>query len=737
MLAAFVLTWVDPRPVMSGQIEFWVSPEGNDSWPGTALQPFKSLEVARNAVRNSHRDGLGAIYINLYGGVHRLDKTLELDSRDSGTDDGAVVYRAVKGQVPVVCGSIPVEGWWLHDSARGIYAAKVGHVESRQFYVNGERAKRARTGDFPASFVPHFISDFIPDVNAPCDPNLSRVPVSGGGGIEYIVDPLNPEGWRDPHKWTNQDRIEAVILTQWKSMRCMIQEVTDEPGTLKPGSSLIKMQTPGWWNANMFRNAKVSLPGAVEELLKEVHLYGLVEDFLNSADGLPGIWSFWEVSYFENAYQFLDEPGEWYLDQDAGVIYYIPREGEDIFSSRAELPVMEKLIEGRGSPDAPVENIRFEGITFSYGTWNGPSSGNGYVSDQSGFHVEGYGHKTNFTGHVENVVRTPGNISFVYAHNIGFRNNVIAHMGGVGIDFGTGSQGNRIEGNRFQDISSTAIQVGGVQKYDARPEHPSQLTRDNLIMNNTINYAGQEFFDVAGIYVGFTERTTVKFNHINHVPWSGIAAGWGWGLLDQGSFQGAPDSCPDQWGAFNTPTVNRVNRILYNRVENFLEVLWDGGAVYTLGQQGHDMESGMLISGNVAMGKRQSGGGNIFYTDGGSRYITLEENVSLDNPVGYFDLGGCGPAGQLLPNPSQEIMCRIIDLKIPYGGEIGGCRTYGENTYINNYFGDYKFYDICPYELNGIKYPTDLTFQGNHPVSEEDQVPWGIINRAGVGRLSR
>ena len=112
------------------------------------------------------------------------------------------------------------------------------------------------------------------------------------------------------------------------------------------------------------------------------------------------------------------------------------------------------------------------------------------------------------------------------------------------------------------------------------------MTRDNLISNNLVRRAGREYFDAAGIYIGFTTRTTVSHNEIEDVPWSGIAIGWGWGLLDEGSFPGLPHATQGMWGRYDTPSTSRGNRIVHNRIRNFLMELWDGGAIYTQGAQG-------------------------------------------------------------------------------------------------------------------------------------------------------
>ncbi|MBO4275450.1 hypothetical protein [Microbispora triticiradicis] len=42
--------------------------------------------------------------------------------------------------------------------------------------------------------------------------------------------------------------------------------------------------------------------------------------------------------YLENAYEFLDSPGEWYLSTGTGVLYYIPPSGKNMSTADVELP---------------------------------------------------------------------------------------------------------------------------------------------------------------------------------------------------------------------------------------------------------------------------------------------------------------------------------------------------------------------------------------------------------------
>jgi len=216
----------------------------------------------------------------------------------------------------------------------------------------------------------------------------------------------------------------------------------------------------------------------------------------------------------------------------------------------------------------------------------------------------------------------------------------------------------------------------------------------------------------------------VEHNDIEDVPWAGIAIGWGWGLRDPGtkdepgSFPGVPGATAGQWGSYATPSASRGNRIVHNRIRRFLMELWDGGAIYSLGQQGESYEDGELIAWNVASDKRPLAGGNIFYTDGGSRYVMLIQNVSYDNPVGVVDFGPCGL-------PTSLGYCGLNG--IPYGSDSGGCIPHGDLTFLGNYWTDFIFFDPCPYK----DYPQRVLFVGNTIISSKAEVPQWILDAAG------
>lgn len=615
--------------------DVWVAPEGDDGAAGTREAPLRTLTAARDVAR-----ARGDRRIVVMDGTFRLRRPVVLDARDSGL---AIV--AAPGATPVISGAVGVRGWSRADRAKGVWSARVPRgTRSRQLYVNGRRAVRARSATSPAGFI------------------------RTADGFRAADDAIS--------RWRRPADLEAVAVLQWKVMRCGVASVR--------GAELV-MRRPCWTNANLF----------------------------------PALWAFPTITRLENAYELLDAPGEWYLDSRVGRLFYKPRAGERMDRVAAELPIAEGLLDVRGTATRPVRGLRVHGLTFTGATWLRPSTNEGYAADQSGMTLTGRGNRPNLVGHVERPTRTPGAVRLAYTRGATVTRSTFRHLGAVALDFGTGSQDARVEGNRFADISSAAIQLGGVLPRDHHPRRAADLTRDATIANNVIVGTGLEFSDAAGIFAGYTTRTTIAHNDIRDTSWSGIAIGWGWGLVDPGSFLGLPGAVSGQWGRYATPTASRGNRITRNRITRFLQVVWDGGAVYTVGRQGVDLAGGERIEGNVAIGKRPAAGGNVFYTDGGSRFVTLAGNVSLDNPVGTTDFGACGRADSI----------GLCAVRIPYGGDRGGCRPYGDLVYRGNWWQHpTPFWGACPYP----PYPVGVRDDGNRVVAGASAVPAGVRQAAGV-----
>jgi len=660
----------------SSTLSYWVATNGNDSASGDYNHPLLTIQQAQNRVRSNPLRGVYTITVNIRGGTYRLNNTLTFNQSDSGTSSGSVIYRAAPGETPVISGGQQITGWTLQNAGLNIWQAQTTvntFTMPRQLYVNGARRTRARTQTYPNYYTP----------------------TAAGYTYNYTggSDPQYPPTWAQPTD------VEFVTATQWKMMRCSVAQVNSNTNVV--------MQTPCWTNANTY----------------------------------PSPWNFYLISWLENAYEFLNTPGYWYLGPTSSpttkIVYYIPLPGENITTADVELPILQTLVQGTGNSTTPISYLTFQGLNFQYATWldidsstnSSPSSSSGYVCDQSGFHLLGTNHSSvlNIIGHDQNVTRMPGNVSFIYAQHITFTNNTFQHLGAVGLDFDTGGEFNQIVNNTFYDISGAGIQVGGVSPQDHHPVG-LQLTTDNLISNNLVQNIGQEFYDAPGIYVGETTRTTVQYNDIQNVPWAGIAIGWGWGLLDPDGFPGLPNATQYMWGVYPTPSAAMGNQIFHNRIQNFLQQLWDGGAIYTTGYQGTSLANGEVIAFNVATNKRAAAGGNTFYTDGGSRYITLSDNVSLYNPSGFFDYGPCGLPDSFPAVPPNVQPCTLNSLN--YGTDMGGCIPYGNMIVTNSYFVDATTFYL-PCLIYNPSYPVNVALVNNTQVTDSSQVPASILSSAG------
>src|SRR6201999_1693341 len=68
-----------------------------------------------------------------------------------------------------------------------------------------------------------------------------------------------------------------------------------------------------------------------------------------------------QPSYVVNAKELLNHPGEFYLDQSAHTVYYIPREGQDLRTADVEIPKLQAVIAGTGTVAKPLRGLTVNG----------------------------------------------------------------------------------------------------------------------------------------------------------------------------------------------------------------------------------------------------------------------------------------------------------------------------------------------------------------------------------------
>ena len=400
---------------------------------------------------------------------------------------------------------------------------------------------------------------------------------------------------------------------------------------------------------NYWMQSRVRVSGA-EYSSGSTHLLmksGAWATYCETVEVVPGLTpSVDQIAFAENALEFLDAEGEWYLDTDAGRVYYKPRADEDMNSLDAVLGCLEQLVTVKGKKGEPVENLHFSALQFSHSTWMQPNTNEGFVTIQAN-HYRKLG-TTASTKFVDTNWLVPS--AAVYGElvtAVSFTDNTFANLGNAGIHLSEGTKQCHIDRNFFTDCAGTGImlsafsvsyhnQVAG----DNPAAHAYRLTENNSISGNRIDNVASVYNGGTGIEVGYARNTEVTQNTLLNLPYTAISFGWGWG------FNGNELS-----GAFSTDE-NGVfwfsgNRICQNYINNIMTVLFDGGGIYTLGRNDNSVISGNYIS------DVQNDYGAI-YLDNGSQGFTVHNNVIVSAHRNYIYKGDYNYIYDNYASPASE-----------------------------------------------------------------------------------
>ena len=294
--------------------------------------------------------------------------------------------------------------------------------------------------------------------------------------------------------------------------------------------------------------------------------------------------------YLENVADTFGNPNEWYLDTDNGMLYYIPRcECQTPENISVYAPVTDILLNISGTADSPVKNVRFRDIKFAYtcGDYNAKMTTYGENTD------------TYYASDSQAVSNANGVINLEYAEYCTFDNCKLTNYGIHGININKGCNHISVLNSKFYDGGAGGLKITGAAANGAERD----ITHSNTIRNNVINKCGRRHMAACGILMQHTHSNTIEHNDIHDLFYTGISGGWVWGYTD---------------------TVSRNNIINKNHIYNLGQgILSDMGGVYLLGAQ-----NGTMISNNLIHDVNSYDyGGWALYTDEGSGYITLENNV--------------------------------------------------------------------------------------------------------------
>lgn len=555
-------------------VDIYVSPKGSDLNDGSESKPFatisKALWKARELRRTNDVSIAEGIHIILGGGTYSLRETIIIRSEDSGTVNSPTFIEAAPGEIPIISGGIQISNWkkWnntlsgLPFNAKGkIWVADVPLVEGRDFnfrqlWINNSKAIRAKSAN--------------------------------GDSMHRILN------------WNKKD--ESCWIPKIKSLK---------------GVSGAEMFIHQWWAIAVLRIRKIEEQGDSAKLF-----FYQPESKIQNDHPWPAPWISKETGnsafYLTNAIEFLDEPGEWYLDRENNKLYYWPRKGEDLNTAKVIAPWQETLMRIEGTLDYPVSNISIKGISFQHSGWLRPSE-YGHVPHQAGMYMtEAY--KLSPAGTKEKpgldnqawVGRPTAAVELSYASQTSFENCRFEHLASTGLDIHKATKQGSITGNLFKDIGGSAI-LAGVYSEEGQEIHLPYNPKDERMIcdgldinNNLITDATNEDWSCVGIGAGYVRNIRVEHNELENLSYSAISLGWGW------------------TAATNAMKNNLIDR---NKIRHYGKHNYDCSGIYTLSAQpGTNIINNYIDSIYKAPYAHLPSHWFYLYTDEGSSGITVRNN---------------------------------------------------------------------------------------------------------------
>lgn len=516
-----------------------------------------SIEKALQQAREERRlNNATDICLRLQEGVYQLNQPITIRPEDNGT-------RIVADGKVTISGGVSISGWKKEGKC---YVADVPDfngrpLEFRQLWVNGKKAVRARdVDDFEQMFRIRSVDKANETIYVPAK------------AVKKIINAKYPE---------------MVLHEMWCIANLRIKNIK-----IQGDSAAVTFHQPE----------------------SHVHFMHPWPSPMVTTDGHNSAF------YLTNAKELLDSEGEWYLDARASKLYYIPRKGEDMGGAEVIAPAVETLVQVAGTPDEPVKDVTFEGITFSYATWMRPSV-SGHAPLQAGMYMtEAYklrpkmdrpngDHKLDNQGWVG---RPPAAVSLNCAENVSFTKCTFEHNASTGLDYHLYIKGGTVDHCTFRDIGGNGILAGGFspEGFEAhKPYDPADrriICTGLNITNNLITDVTNEDWGCVGIGAGFVRDIRICNNEISDVSYTGISVGWGWN---------------------QQPCSMANNLISGNLIYNYAKHMYDTAGIYTLGAQPHS-----LIEGNVVRDIYTPSYVHdpehwfYLYTDEGSSGITVRNN---------------------------------------------------------------------------------------------------------------
>jgi len=312
----------------------------------------------------------------------------------------------------------------------------------------------------------------------------------------------------------------------------------------------------------------------------------------------------------------LDAPGEWCQDPATGDLLLMPpawlseepTSYADPNKLGPEVPVLERLLEIRGEPGRPVRNLKIIGLQFQQSAFSPPADG--WAGAQASMHELRDGSES-----ASQRAFVPAAVQLTNAVDCTLEGWTMTALGGSGVWIGEGCRDVTLRRCLMRNIGANGMNIGedGARQVNGRPLARSggsedvQLARRITVEGCEVWNAGQVYAGSVGIWIGFAADCRVAHNDIHDLPYTGVSVGWVW----------AQD--PSPCGG---------HEIANNNIHDVMQLLSDGGCIYTLGRQ-----PGTVLRANTLHGIEHQAGrapSNGIFMDEGTTEILVEGNFIYD-----------------------------------------------------------------------------------------------------------
>ena len=287
-------------------LEFYVSPTGNDVWSGRLPRPnaagtdgpVRTLEAARSAVRRQKSAMKNPMPIRVWirGGIYPITQSMAFNVEDSGTAVAPIVYRACEGE-----------------TVRLVGGCRLNPTAFTSVTDPGIRARLAESARDNVVQV-DLRAQGIADLGAFVSRGFNRPTTPAHLELFFNDQPMTVAQWPDAGQFTTITGYTKPAESEWGfengDLTGGFIYAGDRPARWAPSDDI---WVHGYWAydwANSYE--RVCRLDPVARVVETAAPHG------NYHFAVGGRF------YFLNVLEELDQPGEYYVDLESGILYLWP-----------------------------------------------------------------------------------------------------------------------------------------------------------------------------------------------------------------------------------------------------------------------------------------------------------------------------------------------------------------------------------------------------------------------------